>query len=318
MSGHKTTERSPQAKTIKWCEMKLALAVFAGPSPRSSSSRPSPDRRRRQSGTRRGQSSHGGASSSATTRLQGTTESATAASASAANQLVERKRDGRMHRTADRPLPAGRITPGQALAFAALTLLAGSAWLALLAGWPAALYGLATWLLYVVVYTPLKPLTTANTAVGAVAGAMPVFIGWSAGGNLILSLSTHLEKDGAGDPAAKDPIERENCRPDFVTLLSPWPNSKKIDAYPPTKKEEGKSKGMPPAFIGSARDDTTAPFTFAKAIQSGWEDAGDKIEFYEIANGGHGAFELTSGTAKDWMTRWLPWMETIGMWKKPN
>jgi acetyl esterase/lipase len=141
-------------------------------------------------------------------------------------------------------------------------------------------------------------------------------MGWSAGGNLILSLATHLEKDGAGDQEAKDPVERESCRPDFVTLLSPWPNAKQIAAYPPNKAEPGKSKGMPPAFIGSARDDTTAPFTFAKAIQSGWEDAGGKVEFYEIATGGHGAFELLAGTAKDWMDRWLPWMEKNGMWKK--
>ena len=136
-------------------------------------------------------------------------------------------------------------------------------------------------------------------------------MGWSAGGNLILSLSTHLQKDGAGDPAAQDPVERESCRPDFVTLLSPWPNGKKIDAYPATKE----GKGMPPAFIGSARDDTTAPFAFAQAIKTSWEAVGGKVEFYEIATGNHGAFELLTGTAKDWPDRWLPWMEKNGMWK---
>lgn len=108
-----------------------------------------------------------------------------AASASAANHLLERDRDGRMDRTSDRPLPAGRITPTGALVFAAVTLLAGGIWLALLAGWQAAFWGLLTWCLYVLVYTPLKTRTTANTAVGAVAGAMPVFIGWSAVGGEI-------------------------------------------------------------------------------------------------------------------------------------
>ena len=103
-----------------------------------------------------------------------------ASSASAANQLLERNRDSQMHRTADRPLPAGRISPAGALAFAAVTLLAGGLWLALLAGWQAALWGLVTWCLYVLVYTPLKTRTTANTAIGAVAGALPVLIGWSA------------------------------------------------------------------------------------------------------------------------------------------
>ncbi len=108
-----------------------------------------------------------------------------AASASAANQWLERDRDGRMHRTSDRPLPAGRISSSQALVFAAIALGAGTAWLASLAGWTPTVYGLVTWCLYVLVYTPLKPRTTANTAVGAVAGAMPVFIGWTAVGGEI-------------------------------------------------------------------------------------------------------------------------------------
>jgi heme o synthase len=105
-----------------------------------------------------------------------------AASASAANQFLERDRDGRMERTSDRPLPSGRIAPAGALVFVTATLLAGGAWLTLLAGWQAAFWGLLTWVLYVLVYTPLKTRVTANTAIGAVAGAMPVFIGWSAGG----------------------------------------------------------------------------------------------------------------------------------------
>lgn len=108
-----------------------------------------------------------------------------AGSASAANQLGERQRDSLMNRTCDRPLPAGRITPGGALVFAAVTLLAGSAWLAIFSGWQPALWGLVTWCLYVLVYTPLKPRVAANTAVGAVAGALPVFIGWSAAGGEI-------------------------------------------------------------------------------------------------------------------------------------
>ena len=101
-----------------------------------------------------------------------------AASASAANQLLERDRDALMNRTSDRPLPSGRITPAAALLFAAVTLLGGGLWLALLAGWQPAIWGLVTWCLYVLVYTPLKTRVTANTAIGAVAGALPVFIGW--------------------------------------------------------------------------------------------------------------------------------------------
>ena len=103
-----------------------------------------------------------------------------AGSASAANQWLEIRRDSRMNRTADRPLPAGRISPLGALAFVVLTLVAGLAYLAVTLPLSAVLWAALTWLLYVAVYTPLKPVSSANTAVGAVAGALPVFIGWSA------------------------------------------------------------------------------------------------------------------------------------------
>jgi protoheme IX farnesyltransferase len=103
-----------------------------------------------------------------------------AGSASAANQWLEVRRDARMNRTAGRPLPAGRISSSGALAFAALTLSAGLIYLSLTLPLSATLWAVLTWFLYVAVYTPLKPISSANTAVGAVAGALPVFIGWSA------------------------------------------------------------------------------------------------------------------------------------------
>jgi len=108
-----------------------------------------------------------------------------AASASAANQWIERRLDARMPRTADRPLPAGRIAAWEALAFSAATLLAGSIYLAWLVGWPCLGWALLTWVLYVLAYTPLKTRSTTNTAVGAISGALPVLIGWSATGAAI-------------------------------------------------------------------------------------------------------------------------------------
>jgi protoheme IX farnesyltransferase len=108
-----------------------------------------------------------------------------ASSASAANQWLERFRDARMPRTADRPLPAGRIAAWEALAFSAVTLLAGSVYLGLLVNASALGWALATWLVYVLAYTPLKSISAANTAVGAVAGALPVLIGWTATGQPI-------------------------------------------------------------------------------------------------------------------------------------
>jgi protoheme IX farnesyltransferase len=85
-----------------------------------------------------------------------------------------------MRRTADRPLPAGRLSPEEAAAFGAGLSGAGLAYL--LATVPAAalLAAAATLVAYVLVYTPLKTVTVWNTVVGAVPGALPPVIGWCA------------------------------------------------------------------------------------------------------------------------------------------
>jgi protoheme IX farnesyltransferase len=108
-----------------------------------------------------------------------------ASSASALNQLLERGRDAMMKRTADRPLPAGRLRTAEAATFAVATAVAGLLYLCLVVNWVAAMWALATWLIYVLVYTPMKPLTAGNTLVGAVSGALPVLIGWSAVGGTL-------------------------------------------------------------------------------------------------------------------------------------
>lgn len=105
-----------------------------------------------------------------------------AASASALNQWLERDTDALMARTADRPLPAGRLNGTQVLTFGFACIVLGVAYLALCVSWLTAALGLLTWAMYVVVYTPLKRRTPANTAVGAVAGALPVLMGWTAVG----------------------------------------------------------------------------------------------------------------------------------------
>jgi protoheme IX farnesyltransferase len=100
----------------------------------------------------------------------------------ALNQRLERRTDACMARTAPRPLPSGRLSPGQVTAFGLGSSAAGLTWLALLAdGW---LLGLAalSWAVYVLVYTPLKPRSLWQTPIGAVAGAMPVLLGTAAAG----------------------------------------------------------------------------------------------------------------------------------------
>lgn len=103
-----------------------------------------------------------------------------AASASMLNQLWERHRDALMHRTRERPLPRGRVGSVQVFVAGTASAFAGFAVLAMQANVLAAALGLSNVLLYVLVYTPLKPRTTLNTIVGAVCGAVPPMLGWAA------------------------------------------------------------------------------------------------------------------------------------------
>jgi protoheme IX farnesyltransferase len=104
-----------------------------------------------------------------------------AAGASALNQWIERHSDARMRRTADRPLPSGRLLPLEALVFGLLLAGVGIAYLACTLRDPsAALVAALTFVGYVAVYTPLKARTPFNTLIGAVPGALPPVIGWCA------------------------------------------------------------------------------------------------------------------------------------------
>jgi heme o synthase len=98
----------------------------------------------------------------------------------ALNQYVERDMDAVMRRTALRPLPAGQLQPVEVLVFGVGAVLTGSLWLALGVNRLAALVALATCLLYLGAYTPLKKRTPLATAVGAFPGALPPLIGWAA------------------------------------------------------------------------------------------------------------------------------------------
>ncbi len=96
------------------------------------------------------------------------------------NQWAEAARDARMRRTRTRPLPTARLTPAQALGFSFALTVAG---LVVLAAWTNALtasLAAASWAVYLLAYTPLKPRTPLNTIVGAVSGAIPPMLGWTA------------------------------------------------------------------------------------------------------------------------------------------
>ena len=103
-----------------------------------------------------------------------------AAGGAALNMALEVRVDGRMLRTASRPLPAGRVHAAEAVVLAVLLSFAGYALLAARSGGLAALLAAATTLVYGGIYTPLKVRSRAALLVGAVSGALPPLIGYAA------------------------------------------------------------------------------------------------------------------------------------------
>ena len=111
----------------------------------------------------------------------------TAAGASVLNQYLERDFDALMPRTRNRPLPAGHVSPAHALVFGTILGVLGVAYLTLFVNSLTAIVGLATLASYVWVYTPLKRHTTLNTVIGAVPGALPPVMGFTAVTNVMSS-----------------------------------------------------------------------------------------------------------------------------------
>jgi len=96
------------------------------------------------------------------------------------NQYIERRTDRAMRRTAQRPLPAGRLRPGRALGFGILLAVSGGLLLWLAVHPLSSVLALLTLASYLILYTPLKRRTPLCTLVGAFPGAMPPLIGWAA------------------------------------------------------------------------------------------------------------------------------------------
>jgi len=103
-----------------------------------------------------------------------------AAGASALNQWLERDLDALMPRTSDRPLPARRMHPSDAMLFGLLCSGCGVAILFFFANPLTAILAGVTILIYAAFYTPLKRFTELNTLIGAVPGALPPLLGWTA------------------------------------------------------------------------------------------------------------------------------------------
>ena len=104
---------------------------------------------------------------------------AAAAGAAALNQWWEHQLDALMQRTRSRPVPAGRMRPMEALIIGAALSIFGVAYLAFVCNALSAALAAITIIIYVFAYTPLKRVSTFNTALGAVPGALPPMIGWA-------------------------------------------------------------------------------------------------------------------------------------------
>jgi len=96
------------------------------------------------------------------------------------NQYIERDLDARMRRTAERPLPSGKLTPLEALVFGTVLTVVAELYLVTIVNPLSALLGLIVIAGYLFGYTPLKTRTSLSTLVGAFPGAVPPLIGWTA------------------------------------------------------------------------------------------------------------------------------------------
>lgn len=103
-----------------------------------------------------------------------------AAGTAAHNQFLEWRLDGQMRRTQKRPLPASKISPAESMVFSLSLIFGGLLYLILVVNLVAGLISLATTLLYLCAYTPLKRVSAVNVFVGAIPGALPPVGGWAA------------------------------------------------------------------------------------------------------------------------------------------
>ena len=95
------------------------------------------------------------------------------------NQIIERRRDALMMRTSSRPLPSGVMTVNQALIICSFLSLLGLTMLYVI-NFRTAIFGLISMIIYLALYTPLKPITPLSVFFGAIPGAIPFMLGWVA------------------------------------------------------------------------------------------------------------------------------------------
>jgi len=145
-------------------------------------------------------------------------------------------------------------------------------------------------------------LVRAHAAAWGVDSRRIGLIGFSAGSHLALNLTTHADE---GDPNSSDPVERENCRPNFAVLLCPWPDGQTVAAFPLSHR-------TPPLFIASARDDRIAPHAFAESLAGAARAAGVPTVLWTVEQGGHTAFSPgRRGEGAAWSDQVAAWLDAL-------
>ncbi|WP_231615631.1 DUF4886 domain-containing protein [Novipirellula artificiosorum] len=151
-------------------------------------------------------------------------------------------------------------------------------------------------------------------------------MGFSAGGHVASTAGTHFD---AGDPEATDPIDRENCRPDFMVLVYPvvtmgektHGGSKKnlLGPDPPQElvrlfsNEEQVTDQTPPSFLAHAKDDQPVPPQNSQALRDALKTHGVPVEYLELPEGGHGLFGYEGPMWEKWKVDSLKWMAEQGI-----
>ena len=107
----------------------------------------------------------------------------TSSGTAALNMFMERKHDAQMKRTQNRPLPTGRIEPSVVLLFGGFISVTGIIYLYFTVNMLTSILAFLTWSSYLFIYTPMKRLTSLNTVIGAIPGALPALGGWAAASN---------------------------------------------------------------------------------------------------------------------------------------
>ena len=156
--------------------------------------------------------------------------------------------------------------------------------------------------------------------------------GFSAGGHLAATAGTHFD---AGDPSAKDPIDRVSCRPDFMVLIYPVivtgegahrgsvtnllgknPTPEQLKLF---SNEQQVTDQTPPAFLASALDDKTVPSDKnSKVFYEALKRHNIATVYLELPHGGHGLNGYKGPMWDAWQTQSLEWLATIGMIPKQD